>query len=55
MHLTIPAHAFDYLDLKEHTCTATNLLTDSKQKLTLKRDGQLPLTLQPRGALVLKF
>jgi len=55
MHLTIPAHAFDYLDLKECVCTATDLLTDSQQELDLKRDGQLPLTLQPRGAVILKF
>jgi hypothetical protein len=55
MHLTIPAHAFDYLDLKECVCTATDLLTDSQQELELKRDGQLPLTLQPRGAVILKF
>ena len=55
MQLTIPAHAFDYLDLEEYTCTATDLLTDSKFKLNLQRDGQLPIRLQPRGAVVLKF
>ena len=53
--VTIPAHAFDYLRLKEKTAQAVDLLTDAKQKLPLCRDGAVTLALPPSGALILKF
>ena len=53
--ITIPAHAFDYLRLKEKNAQAVDLLTDAKQKLPLCRDGAVTLALPPSGALVLKF
>ena len=51
----LPAHAFDYLKLKEKTAQATDLLTDAKQKISLCRDGSVTLTLPPFSALILKF
>jgi glycosidase len=51
----LPAHAFDYLKLKEKTAQAVDLLTDTKQKLPLCHDGTVSLTLPSSGALILKF
>jgi hypothetical protein len=53
--VTIPAHAFDYLNLKEKTAQATDLLTGGKLKLPLHRDGALSLQLPLLGAVILKF
>ena len=55
MNATIPAHAFDYLKLKEKDAQATDLLTGEKQKLPLRRDGAVALQLPPSGAVILKF
>ena len=55
MNVTIPAHAFDYLNLKEKDVQATDLLTGEKQMLSLQRDAAVSLTLPPLGALILKF
>ena len=54
VNVTIPAHAFDYMHIKEKTAQAVDLLTDAKQKLPL-HDGAVTLTLPPSGALILKF
>ena len=53
--VTIPAHAFDFLKIKEKNATTIELLSDKKGKITLKRDGAIPLELEPLGAVVLKF
>jgi glycosidase len=55
IHLTIPAHAFDYLGIEEADYTAKDLLTDKELPLSMKRDGQVTVTLQPRGGVVCKF
>ena len=55
IEVTLPAHAFDYLKLKEKNAQATDLLTGTKLKLPLHRDGSVTLTLSPFGALILKF
>ena len=55
MNVTIPAHAFDYLKLKEKDAQATDLLTGEKLKLPLKRDGAVALQIPPLGAVILKF
>ena len=55
MNATIPAHAFDYLRLKEKDAQATDLLTGEKLKLPLRRDGAVALQLAPLGAVILKF
>ena len=55
LHLCLPAHAFDFLNLKEKSVSATDLLTGSKQKLLLQKDTAVELNLAPLGCLVLKF
>ena len=55
MNLTVPAHAFDYLDIKEKNATATDLLTGKKAKLPLKRDAALAVSLPARGGVVYKL
>jgi hypothetical protein len=55
MNVTIPAHAFDYLGIKEKNAQATDLLTGEKLKLALKRDAAVSLELPSLGALILKF
>lgn len=52
--VNIPAHAFDYLDIKAGTVTATDLLSKEKETLTLSPDTPVRLTLDARGACVLK-
>ena len=53
--VNIPAHAFDYLNMKEKNAMATDLLSGQKIKLSLQRDGSIPLTLEPLSAIILKF
>lgn len=53
--LTIPSHAFDYLGIAEKDYSATDLLSNIKQEISLHRDGQLKLSLPPRGGIILKF
>ena len=55
MNLTVPAHAFDYLDIKEKNATATDLLTGKKAKLPLKRDAAFAVSLPARGGVVYKL
>ena len=56
MDVTIPAHAFDYLKLKERkTITAIDLLTGKEIKRQLYRDCYVSVDLEPLGAVVLKF
>ncbi len=53
--VNIPAHAFDFLGIKEKKYTATDLLNGGKQSLLLQRDGCVALQLAARGASVLKI
>ena len=56
MDVTIPAHAFDYLKLKERkNVTAVDLLTGKEIKRQLYRDCYVSVDLEPLGAVVLKF
>ena len=55
MNVTIPAHAFDFLKIKEKNVLATDLLTDAKVKLSLRRDASVGVELSPLGAVLLKF
>ena len=56
MDVTIPAHAFDYLKLKERkSVTAVDLLSGKEIKRTLTRDCYVSVDLEPLGAVVLKF
>ena len=53
--ITIPGHAFDFLNLKEKNVVATDLLSEGKQKLSLKRDEAVAINVQGNSAVVLKF
>ena len=53
--INIPAHAFDYLSIRERKYTATDLLNGGKQSMLLQRDGCVALQLAERGANVLKM
>ena len=56
MDVTIPAHAFDYLKLKERkSVTAVDLLSGKEIKRTLTRDCYVSVDLEPLSAVVLKF
>ena len=51
----IPAHAFDYLNLKEGSFEATDLLTGATTPVDLYRDAAVSLSLAPRQSVVLKL
>ena len=53
--ITIPSHAFDYLDLLEKAYKAVDLLSGTQASLVLIRDQQVSIALPPRGAVVYKF
>ena len=53
--VTIPEHAFDFLDLKEKNAQAMDLLSDAKVKISLKRDEAVTVNVQGYSAVVLKF
>ena len=53
--ITIPSHAFDYLNLLEKAYKAVDLLTGNQASLVLIRDQQVSIALPPRGAVVYKF
>lgn len=55
MNITIPDHAFDYLNLLEKAYKAVDLLTGTQVSLVLIRDQQVSIALPPRGAVVYKF
>jgi glycosidase len=53
--VTIPAHAFDFLNFKEKNAQATDLISGGKVHLSLRRDGVVNVQLPPSGAVILKF
>ena len=55
VHVTIPGHAFDYLNMKEKSVSASDLLSDETLKLSLKRDESVLVNVQANSAVVLKF
>ena len=55
VNVNIPAHAFDYLKLKEKNAIAVNLMDDSKVHITLKRDAAVSVEVPGNGAVVLSF
>jgi len=55
MGVTIPAHAFDFMGMKERKAKATDLLTGEEMALELKRDAATNVALKPNGAVVLKL
>ena len=56
MDVTIPAHAFDYLNLHERkNVTAVDLLTGKEIKRQMRRDCYVSVDVEALGAVVLKF
>ena len=55
MHAVIPAHAFDYLSIREGDHNAVDLLNGKEHNVTLKRDGTVMLAMPARGGVVLKI
>ena len=55
VNVNIPAHAFDYLGLSEKNAQVTDLLTDAKYRLHLKRDEAVVVEVSENGAAILKF
>ncbi len=55
MNVTIPSHAFDYLQIKEKNAISTDLLSSKKKRIVLRRDETVSLQLPPLGAVVMKF
>ncbi len=51
----IPAHAFEFLALKEKAYTATDLLGGSVTQLSLKGDQSVSITIPARSALIYKL
>ena len=55
MQLTLPDHAFSYLEIREKVYKAEDLLTGNTTKLVLMRDQQVEISLPTRGAVVYKL
>lgn len=53
--VNLPAHAFDYLQLKESTAMAADLLTKEKQSMLLRPDGSVRMSIPARSGRVWKL
>ena len=53
--LRLPAHAFDYMHIKEGDRKAVDLLSDKQRYVQLQRDGIVSVELPARGAVVYKI
>lgn len=55
MRINIPRHAFDCLGLKEHECSATELLTKRKARKVVSSELPFTTKVAPHGAVIWKF
>ena len=55
VNVCIPAHAFDYLQLRQKTYAATDLLSGSTTELTLKADAAVGVAVPARNAVIYKL
>ena len=55
VNVCLPAHAFDYLQLREKTYAATDLLSGSTTELTLKADAAVGVVVPARNAVIYKL
>ena len=53
--VTVPAHAFDYMDMKEKNVIATDLLTKEKLAMRMKRDSSIRMAVPANGGRVWKI
>lgn len=51
----IPGHAFDYMHLPEGEVAVTELWTDDKMVVELKKDGVFPVSIEANGVKIYKF
>lgn len=51
LKINIPGHAFDYLDIPEHTVTATELIGDEQAKKTISRNSPFETPVAAHGAV----
>ncbi len=52
--VTVPAHAFDYMEMKEKNVIATDLLTKEKLAMRMKRDGAVRMAVPANSGRVWK-
>ena len=55
MNLTIPDHAFNYLEIQERAYQAVDLLSGKGKSIVLMRDQQIAIDLPARGAVIYKM
>ena len=55
VNVCLPAHAFDYLQLRQKTYAATDLLSGSTTELTLKADAAVGVVVPARNAAIYKL
>ena len=55
MQLTLPDHAFNYLEIREKAYKAEELLGGGTRKMVLMRDQQVTIDVPERGAVVYKL
>ena len=55
INVTLPAHAFDYLSVKEKKVMAVDLLTKERESMMLRPDGQVRMLVPARGVRVWKM
>lgn len=53
--VVLPAHAFEFLKMKEGTVEATDLLSDAKTTLSLRKDASVDIDVPPASAAVLSW
>lgn len=53
--VNIPAHAFDYLGIKEKKVIGTDLLTKEKLAMSLRKDGSVRMEIKARSGRVWKI
>ena len=54
IRVNIPAHAFDYLEMKEKKVVVSDLLTGEKEDMVLEKDNSVRMTVKARGGRVWK-
>ncbi len=52
--VNIPAHAYEYLGFKEKKVIATDLLTNERLAMSLRKDGSVRMDIKARGGRVFK-
>jgi len=52
--VTVPAHAFDFMEMKEKNVIATDLLTKERLAMRMKRDGSIRMAVPANGGCIWK-